>query len=394
MLTNISLPNAVSTPRQRGQKLLELRQKSPGQSPLPSEPNPVFQAFKGLAMKFDPKKKLRNKLQVLFSSKQFKVEHKKVYSNRCEFLSYEKLKLDQDLSNKNDESKDRMSTFDLINQRLKMSRTTRNDYIRESKRELKKKYLPIIHNKEMQKYMLSSKTKKRRLNLKNTFGQNTITSNLEKTIDEHEEMTPLPTKYLEAIWSTPADLENIHRDFQTTEGMGFAKLSKKVFFFGGLEISDKDNKVYQFDCLRMEFKEVQCDFIPTRRCFHSLTATSSSKLVVFGGEILLSQTSISRVLTNDTSEFDLKTKRWSHIVDPDVNFVEPRKFHGVCAIGDHKMVIYGGVGYDYKPLSSICTYDSNFRAWSRTLVTNLDKSPISNHTLTYVSKDRCWVISR
>ena len=69
------------------------------------------------------------------------------------------------------------------------------------------------------------------------------------------------------------------------------------------------------------------------------TTILGDKLYVFGGRIL----SRSRPqLTSDLYELDLIRRHWTKI-EPAGDVPPPRYFHSVCALGDNKLVCYGGM---------------------------------------------------
>lgn len=69
------------------------------------------------------------------------------------------------------------------------------------------------------------------------------------------------------------------------------------------------------------------------------TTILGDKLYVFGGRIL----SRSRPqLTSDLYELDLIRRHWTKI-EPTGDIPPPRYFHSVCALGDNKLVCYGGM---------------------------------------------------
>lgn len=69
------------------------------------------------------------------------------------------------------------------------------------------------------------------------------------------------------------------------------------------------------------------------------TTVLGDKLYVFGGRVL----SRSRPqLTSDLYELDLIRRHWTKI-EPAGDIPPPRYFHSVCALGDNKLVCYGGM---------------------------------------------------
>lgn len=107
------------------------------------------------------------------------------------------------------------------------------------------------------------------------------------------------------------------------------------------------------------------------------TTILGDKLYVFGGRIL----SRSRPqLTSDLYELDLVRRHWSKI-EATGDIPPPRYFHSVCALGDEKLVCYGGMspapeslnngsgGQDSQPevvvMSDIHVFDVPSRSWKR-----------------------------
>lgn len=109
------------------------------------------------------------------------------------------------------------------------------------------------------------------------------------------------------------------------------------------------------------------------------TTILGDKLYVFGGRIL----SRSRPqLTSDLYELDLIRRHWTKI-EPTGDIPPPRYFHSVCALGDNKLVCYGGMspapGTPKDPsnpnspetqsevvvMSDIHIFDVPSRAWTR-----------------------------
>ena len=108
------------------------------------------------------------------------------------------------------------------------------------------------------------------------------------------------------------------------------------------------------------------------------TTILGDKLYVFGGRIL----SRSRPqLTSDLYELDLVRRHWSK-VEATGDIPPPRYFHSVCALGDEKLVCYGGMspaptessnngsgGQDSQPevvvMSDIHVFDVPSRTWQR-----------------------------
>ncbi|KAL5359125.1 hypothetical protein BJX96DRAFT_147831 [Aspergillus floccosus] len=111
------------------------------------------------------------------------------------------------------------------------------------------------------------------------------------------------------------------------------------------------------------------------------TTVLGDKLYVFGGRIL----SKSRPqLTSDLYELDLIRRHWTKI-EATGDIPRPRYFHSVCALGDNKLVCYGGMspaqnapndpatagaqGQDAQPevvvMSDIHIFDVPSRTWTR-----------------------------
>ena len=120
---------------------------------------------------------------------------------------------------------------------------------------------------------------------------------------------------------------------------------------------------------------------------HPLVGTTTTilgdKLYVFGGRIL----SRSRPqLTSDLYELDLIRRHWTKI-EATGDVPPPRYFHSVCALGDNKLVCYGGMspaptdssndasgGQDAQPevvvMSDIHVFDVPSRTWTRVPATD------------------------
>lgn len=105
------------------------------------------------------------------------------------------------------------------------------------------------------------------------------------------------------------------------------------------------------------------------------TTVLGDKIYIFGGRIL----SKSRPhLTSDIYELDLIRRHWSRI-EASGDIPRPRYFHSVCALGDNKLVCYGGMspipdsanngGHDSQPevvvMSDIHIFDVPTRSWTR-----------------------------
>ncbi|KAE8414092.1 hypothetical protein BDV36DRAFT_14817 [Aspergillus pseudocaelatus] len=106
------------------------------------------------------------------------------------------------------------------------------------------------------------------------------------------------------------------------------------------------------------------------------TTILGDKLYVFGGRVL----SKSRPqLTSDIYELDLIRRHWTKI-DATGDVPRPRYFHSVCALGDNKLVCYGGMspkdttpngstGQEAQPevvvMSDIHIFDVPSRTWTR-----------------------------
>ncbi|KKK14346.1 regulatory protein [Aspergillus rambellii] len=110
------------------------------------------------------------------------------------------------------------------------------------------------------------------------------------------------------------------------------------------------------------------------------TTILGDKLYIFGGRIL----SKSRPhLTSDIYELDLIRRHWSNI-EATGDIPRPRYFHSVCALGDNKLVCYGGMsplhsppkeptnsagGQESQPemvaMSDIHIFDVPTRTWTR-----------------------------
>ncbi|KAB8199443.1 hypothetical protein BDV34DRAFT_218048 [Aspergillus parasiticus] len=111
------------------------------------------------------------------------------------------------------------------------------------------------------------------------------------------------------------------------------------------------------------------------------TTILGDKLYVFGGRVL----SKSRPqLTSDIYELDLIRRHWTKI-DATGDIPRPRYFHSVCALGDNKLVCYGGMspkdttpngstGQEAQPevvvMSDIYIFDVPSRTWTRVPATD------------------------
>ncbi|GKZ20714.1 hypothetical protein AbraIFM66951_003015 [Aspergillus brasiliensis] len=116
------------------------------------------------------------------------------------------------------------------------------------------------------------------------------------------------------------------------------------------------------------------------------TTILGDKLYVFGGRVL----SKSRPqLTSDIYELDLIRRHWTKI-EATGDIPRPRYFHSVCALGDHKLVCYGGMspalnvpkepasngsgGQEAQPevvvMSDIHIFDVPSRTWTRVPATD------------------------
>ncbi|SPJ85835.1 related to ral2 protein [Fusarium torulosum] len=104
------------------------------------------------------------------------------------------------------------------------------------------------------------------------------------------------------------------------------------------------------------------------------TTILGDKLYVFGGRIL--SRSRPAPLTSDMYELDLIRRHWSKL-ETTGDVPPPRYFHSMCALGDTKMVCYGGMspapnqppgGDSQQPeitvMSDIYIYDVNTKAWT------------------------------
>ncbi|RFN53750.1 hypothetical protein FIE12Z_1922 [Fusarium flagelliforme] len=104
------------------------------------------------------------------------------------------------------------------------------------------------------------------------------------------------------------------------------------------------------------------------------TTILGDKLYVFGGRIL--SRSRPAPLTSDMYELDLIRRHWTKL-ETTGDIPPPRYFHSMCALGDTKMVCYGGMspapnqppGADAQQpeitvMSDIYIYDVNTKAWT------------------------------
>ncbi|KAL4922518.1 hypothetical protein BDW62DRAFT_207769 [Aspergillus aurantiobrunneus] len=116
------------------------------------------------------------------------------------------------------------------------------------------------------------------------------------------------------------------------------------------------------------------------------TTILGDKLYVFGGRIL---SKTRPHLTSDIYELDLIRRHWSKI-EASGDIPRPRYFHSVCALGDSKLVCYGGMspipsppkdsatsgGHESQPevvvMSDIHIFDVPTRSWTRV---NAHESP-------------------
>lgn len=103
------------------------------------------------------------------------------------------------------------------------------------------------------------------------------------------------------------------------------------------------------------------------------TTIVGDKLYVFGGRIL--SRSRPTPLTSDLYELDLIRRHWTKL-DTNGDIPPPRYFHSMCALGDTKMVCYGGMSPaqntggavegqgDVTVMSDIYIYDVPTRKWT------------------------------
>ncbi|KAL2151482.1 hypothetical protein VTH82DRAFT_6580 [Thermothelomyces myriococcoides] len=104
------------------------------------------------------------------------------------------------------------------------------------------------------------------------------------------------------------------------------------------------------------------------------TTILGDKLYVFGGRIL--SRSRPALLTSDLYELDLIRRHWTKI-ETTGDIPPPRYFHSMCALGDTKLVCYGGmspttnqknISQDQQPevtvMSDIYIYDVPTRKWT------------------------------
>lgn len=109
------------------------------------------------------------------------------------------------------------------------------------------------------------------------------------------------------------------------------------------------------------------------------TTIVGDKLYVFGGRIL--SRSRPTPLTSDLYELDLIRRHWTKL-DPTGDIPPPRYFHSMCALGDTKMVCYGGMSPalgastavdgqgDVTVMSDVHMYDVPTRKWTYIPTTN------------------------
>lgn len=103
------------------------------------------------------------------------------------------------------------------------------------------------------------------------------------------------------------------------------------------------------------------------------TTILGDKLFVFGGRVL--SRSRPAPLTSDLYELDLIRRHWSK-VEATGDLPPPRYFHSMCALGDTKMVCYGGMSpspnqsnaseqqAEVTVMSDIYVYDMTSRSWT------------------------------
>ncbi|KAB8239651.1 hypothetical protein ETB97_001062 [Aspergillus alliaceus] len=111
------------------------------------------------------------------------------------------------------------------------------------------------------------------------------------------------------------------------------------------------------------------------------TTILGDKLYVFGGRVL---SKTRPQLTSDIYELDLIRRHWTKI-DATGDIPRPRYFHSVCALGDNKLVCYGGMspkdttpngsnGQEAQPevvvMSDIHIFDVPSRTWTRVTATD------------------------
>ncbi|KAJ5681870.1 uncharacterized protein N7477_001810 [Penicillium maclennaniae] len=137
------------------------------------------------------------------------------------------------------------------------------------------------------------------------------------------------------------------------------------------------------------------------------TTILGDKLYVFGGRIL----SRSRPqLTSDLYELDLIRRHWTKI-EPTGDIPPPRYFHSVCALGDNKLVCYGGMspapGTPKEPsrpnsseaqsevvvMSDIHIFDVPSRAWTRVAAHESPQGRYA-HCATILPSTACFTSAR
>lgn len=104
------------------------------------------------------------------------------------------------------------------------------------------------------------------------------------------------------------------------------------------------------------------------------TTVLGDKLYVFGGRVL--SRSRPAPLTSDLYELDLIRRHWSKL-EATGEVPPPRYFHSMCALGDTKMVCYGGMSpspnqpaapeqqqAEVTVMSDIYVYDATTKAWT------------------------------
>ena len=119
----------------------------------------------------------------------------------------------------------------------------------------------------------------------------------------------------------------------------------------------------------------KCTGTPPHALVGATTTILGDKLYVFGGRRLSRR---RPTLTADLYQLDLLRRHWTKI-EASGDIPPPRYFHSVCALGDNKLICYGGMSpassasgplqtADQQPevvvMSDIHIYDTNTRAWT------------------------------
>ena len=168
-------------------------------------------------------------------------------------------------------------------------------------------------------------------------------------------------KTIKVLWEDNSEY-NICKNFESTEGIGYCYLKRRLYFFGGIGTSYLTvmnvfhPKTHQFSSIH--FSE---QMAPSGRCFHSMTSFED-KIVLFGGESSQTGGLNSRFLINETWILHLGAKKWLKVPDDPKNTIEPRKKHRVAFVG-RNMVVCGGLGYEDKLVDDFLAFDMDRLVW-------------------------------